>query len=28
VQLSATDGPSLTVAGVAGIHPDLVNNVK
>ncbi|HWI72351.1 MAG TPA: flagellar hook capping FlgD N-terminal domain-containing protein [Baekduia sp.] len=28
VQLSATDGPSLTVAGVAGIDPDLVNNVK
>jgi flagellar basal-body rod modification protein FlgD len=28
VQLSAKDGPSLTVAGVAGINPDLVNNVK
>jgi flagellar basal-body rod modification protein FlgD len=28
VQLSPTDGPSLTVAGVAGIDPDLVNNVK
>lgn len=28
VQLSPTDGPSLTVAGVAGINPDLVNNVK
>jgi flagellar basal-body rod modification protein FlgD len=28
VQLSAKTGPSLTVAGVAGINPDLVNNVK
>ena len=28
VQLSAKTGPSLTVAGVAGISPDLVNNVK
>jgi flagellar basal-body rod modification protein FlgD len=28
VQLSAKDGPSLTVAGVAGVDPDLVNNVK
>jgi flagellar basal-body rod modification protein FlgD len=28
VQLSPTDGPSLTVAGVAGIKPDLINNVK
>jgi flagellar basal-body rod modification protein FlgD len=28
VQLSATNGPSLTVAGIAGIDPDLVNNVK
>jgi flagellar basal-body rod modification protein FlgD len=28
VQLSAKTGPSLTVAGVAGIDPDLVNNVK
>jgi flagellar basal-body rod modification protein FlgD len=28
VQLSAKDGPSLTVGGVAGIDPDLVNNVK
>jgi flagellar basal-body rod modification protein FlgD len=28
VQLSATDGPSLTVAGVAGIDPDLINNIK
>jgi flagellar basal-body rod modification protein FlgD len=28
VQLSATKGPSLTVAGTAGIDPDLINNVK
>jgi flagellar basal-body rod modification protein FlgD len=28
VQLSAKTGPSLTVAGVAGISPDLINNVK
>lgn len=28
VQLSAKTGPSLTVAGVAGINPDLINNVK
>jgi flagellar basal-body rod modification protein FlgD len=28
VQLSATKGPTLTVAGTAGIAPDLVNNVK
>jgi flagellar basal-body rod modification protein FlgD len=28
VQLSPKDGPSLTVAGVAGIHPDLVTNVQ
>jgi flagellar basal-body rod modification protein FlgD len=28
VQLSAKTGPSLTVAGVAGIKPDLVNNVQ
>jgi flagellar basal-body rod modification protein FlgD len=28
VQLSAKTGPSLTVAGIAGIDPDLVNNVK
>ena len=28
VQLSAKDGPSLTVAGVAGVHPDLVTNVQ
>jgi flagellar basal-body rod modification protein FlgD len=28
VQLSATKGPSLTVAGVAGIDPDSVTNVK
>jgi flagellar basal-body rod modification protein FlgD len=28
VQLSAKTGPSLTVAGVAGINPDTVNNVK
>jgi flagellar basal-body rod modification protein FlgD len=28
VQLSAKTGPSLTVAGVAGVSPDLVNNVK
>jgi flagellar basal-body rod modification protein FlgD len=28
VQLSAKDGPSLTVAGVAGIDPDLITNVK
>src|SRR4051812_12200556 len=28
VQLSAKDGPSLTVAGVAGIDPDLVSNIK
>jgi len=27
VQLSATDGPSLTVAGAAGIDPDIINNV-
>jgi flagellar basal-body rod modification protein FlgD len=28
VQLSATKGPSLTVAGVAGIDPDIITNVK
>jgi flagellar basal-body rod modification protein FlgD len=28
VQLSATKGPSLTIAGTAGIDPDLINNVK
>jgi flagellar basal-body rod modification protein FlgD len=28
VQLSATKGPSLTVAGTAGVDPDLVNNIK
>jgi flagellar basal-body rod modification protein FlgD len=28
VQLSAKDGPSLTVAGVAGIDPDLITNVQ
>jgi flagellar basal-body rod modification protein FlgD len=28
VQLSPKDGPSLTVAGVAGISPDLVTNVQ
>jgi flagellar basal-body rod modification protein FlgD len=28
VQLSATKGPSLTVAGVAGVDPDLVTNVQ
>ena len=28
VQYSATDGPSLTVAGVAGIDPDLITNIK
>jgi flagellar basal-body rod modification protein FlgD len=28
VQLSAKTGPSLTVAGIAGINPDLVTNVK
>ena len=28
VQISAKTGPSLTVAGIAGIDPDLVNNVK
>jgi flagellar basal-body rod modification protein FlgD len=28
VQLSATRGPSLTVAGVAGIDPDLITNVQ
>src|SRR4051794_17242060 len=28
VQLSAKDGPSLTVAGVAGIDPDLVSNIQ
>lgn len=28
VQLSAKSGPSLTVAGVAGISPDLITNVK
>jgi flagellar basal-body rod modification protein FlgD len=28
VQLSPTEGPSLTVAGVAGINPDAVTNVK
>jgi flagellar basal-body rod modification protein FlgD len=27
-QFSATKGPSLTVAGVAGIDPDAINNVK
>jgi flagellar basal-body rod modification protein FlgD len=28
VQLSTKNGPSLTVAGVAGISPDLVTNVQ
>jgi flagellar basal-body rod modification protein FlgD len=28
VQLSAKNGPSLTVAGVAGISPDVVTNVQ
>jgi len=28
VQLSATKGPSLTVAGTAGVDPDLVNNIR
>ena len=28
VQLSPTEGPSLTVAGVAGINPDAITNVK
>jgi flagellar basal-body rod modification protein FlgD len=28
VQYSATDGPSLTVAGVAGINPDNITNIK
>jgi flagellar basal-body rod modification protein FlgD len=28
VQLSATKGPSLTVAGVAGVDPDLITNVQ
>jgi flagellar basal-body rod modification protein FlgD len=28
VQLSSTKGPSLTVAGTAGVDPDLINNVK
>src|SRR3954466_8776352 len=28
VQISAKTGPSLTVAGTAGIDPDLVNNIK
>ena len=28
VQLSAKNGPSLTVAGVAGVSPDLVTNVQ
>jgi flagellar basal-body rod modification protein FlgD len=28
VQLSATKGPTLTVAGVAGISPDVISNVK
>jgi flagellar basal-body rod modification protein FlgD len=28
VQYSATAGPSLTVAGVAGIDPDLITNIK
>ena len=27
-QFSSTKGPSLTVAGVAGIDPDNINNVK
>ena len=27
-QFSSTKGPSLTVAGVAGIDPDLINNVQ
>ncbi|MCW2993405.1 MAG: hypothetical protein JWQ18_900 [Conexibacter sp.] len=27
VQLSSTAGPSLTVAGTAGIDPDIINNV-
>jgi flagellar basal-body rod modification protein FlgD len=27
-QFSAKDGPSLTVAGIAGIDPDLINDVK
>jgi flagellar basal-body rod modification protein FlgD len=28
VQLSSTKGPSLTVAGTAGVDPDLISNVK
>ena len=28
VQLSSTAGPSLTVAGITGISPDLITNVK
>jgi flagellar basal-body rod modification protein FlgD len=28
VQLSAKNGPSLTVAGVAGVNPGLITNVK
>jgi flagellar basal-body rod modification protein FlgD len=28
VQLSTKNGPSLTVAGVAGISPDLITNIK
>jgi flagellar basal-body rod modification protein FlgD len=28
VQLSDTNGPSLTVAGVAGVSPDLITNVQ
>ena len=28
VQLSATEGPSLTVAGHAGVDPDLITNVE
>jgi flagellar basal-body rod modification protein FlgD len=28
VQMSAKYGPSLTVAGVAGVSPDLISNIK
>jgi flagellar basal-body rod modification protein FlgD len=28
VQYSATKGPSLTVAGVAGVDPDMITNIK
>lgn len=28
VQLSPKSGPSLTVAGVAGVSPDLITNIK